>query len=102
MYWHLGFMVGSLLLFLAVAWVRWQYRQAGPAVGTQVLLWLATAVFVVGAAFGGHFVYHGGTGIEGDLLKPGLHEEHHHSQGGAKHPGHQEDQTGHESSHEHH
>jgi hypothetical protein len=53
-------------------------------------MWLATAVFVIGSAIGGYIVYHGGTGIEADLLKPGLHEEHHHNHGDDEHQGHHE------------
>jgi hypothetical protein len=102
MYWHLGFMVGSLLLFIAVAWLRWRNWEALPGTGTQFLMWLAAAVFVVGAAFGGYIVYHGGTGIEEDLMKPGLHEEHHRNHGGEEHPKRHEDHSGHESPHESH
>jgi hypothetical protein len=64
-------------------------------------MWLAAAFFVVGAAFGGYLVYHGGAGIEGDLLKPGLHEEHHHHEG-EEYPVQPEDNSGHESSHQDH
>jgi uncharacterized membrane protein len=102
MYWHLGLMVGSLLLFIAVAWVRWRNWQALPGAGTQILMWLAAVVFVVGAALGGHIVYHGGTGIEGNLLRPGLHEEHHRGHGEEESPGHREDHSGHASAHESH
>ena len=102
MYWHLGFMVGSLLLFIAVAWVRWRNWETPPGTGTQLLMWLATAVFILGTALGGHMVYHGGAGIEEDLLKPGLHEEHHPGHGGEEHLGHHEPHSGHESSHESH
>jgi uncharacterized membrane protein len=101
MYWHLGLMVGSLLLFIAVAWVRWRNWNMLPGAGTQLLMWLATAVFVVGAAFGGHLVYHGGTGIAAELMKPGLHEEHHHSHGEDEPSGKHPDHSGHEPSHEH-
>jgi uncharacterized membrane protein len=76
MYWHLGFMAGSLVLYLAVAWLRGRNPDVRPGAGTQGVMWLATIVFIVGAAFGGYIVYRGGAGIEADLLKPGLHEEH--------------------------
>jgi uncharacterized membrane protein len=96
MYWHLGFMVGSLLLFAAMAWVRWRSWNVLPGAGSQSLMWLAAALLVVGGAFGGYLVYHGGTGIEEDLLKPGLHEEHHGSQGEEEHPGHHQHHSGHD------
>ena len=102
MYWHLGFMVGSLLLFVAVAWIRWRNAEAPPGAGTQLLMWLAAVIFVVGAAFGGYIVYHGGTGIEEDLLKPGLHEEHPRSPGEEEHREQHKDHSGHELSHEGH
>jgi uncharacterized membrane protein len=96
LYWHLGLMAGSLLLFSAVAWVRWRDWDALPGVGTRFWMWLATVLFVIGAAFGGHVVYHGGAGIEEDLMKPGLHEEHHHGQGHGEHEGVHEDHPDHE------
>jgi uncharacterized membrane protein len=102
MYWHLGLMVGSLLMFAAVTWLRWGNWDVLPGAGTQFLMWLATAVFVVGTALGGHIVYHGGTGIEEDLLKPGLHEDHHRGHGTEEHPGRYDDSSGHESSHQSH
>jgi uncharacterized membrane protein len=101
MYWHLGFMAGSVLLFIAVTWMRWRNWNALSRVGTQLLTWLATVVFIVGAALGGYIVYHGGTGIQEDLLKPGLHEEHQSSHG-QEHPEEHKDHPGHESSHEQH
>jgi uncharacterized membrane protein len=99
MYWHLGIILGSLLLFIVVAWVRWRSWDALPGVGTQRLMWLATALLLVGAAIGGHIVYHGGTGIEKDLLKSGLHEDHHgnHEE---EHPEEHPNHSGHESSQE--
>ncbi len=53
MFWHLGFMVGSLLLFLAVTLVRWRDWDGLAKAGSRFLMWLAAAVFVIGAAFGG-------------------------------------------------
>ncbi len=101
MYWHLGFMLGSLLMFIAIAWVRWRNRPERPGVGNQLLMWLATAVFVVGTAFGGHIVYHGGAGIEADLMRPGLHEEHHPTHGADEVPA-EHRHSGQEPSHEGH
>jgi uncharacterized membrane protein len=100
MYWHLGFMLGSLLIFITLAWVRWRHRAELPGVGSQLLMWLTTAIFIVGAALGGHIVYHGGAGIEPDLMRPGLHEEHHPAHGAEQHPG--EHHSGQEPSHESH
>jgi uncharacterized membrane protein len=101
MYWHLGIMLGSLLLFIVVAWVCWRSWDVLPGTGAQILMWLATASLLVGAAIGGHIVYHGGAGIEKDLLKSGLHEDHHGSHE-EEHTGEYQDHSGHESSHERH
>jgi uncharacterized membrane protein len=75
MYWHLGLVAGALVLFIVVTISRWS-GQAMPSRSSHVLMWVAAAIFVVGAAVGGHIVYHGGAGIEPDLMKSGIHGEH--------------------------
>jgi len=85
MYWHLGLQAASLLLFAVVCWARW--RVEAPALGTRVVGWLATVLLAVGAALGGWIVYHGGAGIEADLMRPHLHE---HSQPSGEHHEHHE------------
>jgi uncharacterized membrane protein len=77
MYWHLGLQAASLLLFAWVAWRRWRAWALGPNSGVQVIGWIATGVFMIGSALGGYMVYHGGAGIEAELMKAGLHEEQH-------------------------
>jgi uncharacterized membrane protein len=72
MYWHLGIQVVALLLFAGVCWARW--GAAVPGIGARVVGWVATVLLVVGSAFGGWIVYHGGAGIDADLMRPHLHE----------------------------
>src|SRR5262249_38759918 len=102
MYWHLGFMVVSLLIFSALTGGGWRKWQTLPGARSRFFLWLGTLLLVVGAAFGGHIVYHGGTGIEADLMKPGLHEEHQRGHAEEQYPAQQEDHAGHEAFHERH
>jgi uncharacterized membrane protein len=102
MYWHLGLMAASLLLFLAVGWLRWRSWDGLATAGTQLVGWLAAVIFVIGAAVGGQIVYHGATGIEEDLVRPGLHEEHHHGHGTEEYPGQEEEHSGHQPSHDSH
>jgi uncharacterized membrane protein len=73
MYWHLGLQAGSLLLFAGACWARWGVP--APVIGTRVLGWVAAVLLVVGSGTGGWIVYHGGAGIESDLMRPHLHEE---------------------------
>ena len=77
MYWHLGLQAASLVLFCWVAWLRWRSWDLPPGAGTQVIGWIAAAVFVIGSGVGGYIVYHGGAGIDAKLMKPGLHEDQH-------------------------
>jgi uncharacterized membrane protein len=78
MYWHLGLQAVSLVLFGWVAWLRWRAWTLLPGIGVQLIGWVATVVLVMGSALGGYIVYDGGAGIEAKLLRPGLHEDHHH------------------------
>ncbi len=98
MYWHLGLQAASLALFAGVCWARWAAE--APGMGARVIGWVATVLLIVGSATGGWIVYHGGGGIEADLMRPHLHEHEgeHPSGGEQQHPGSTE--TGHE--HEHH
>ncbi|HJT77215.1 MAG TPA: DUF2231 domain-containing protein [Gemmataceae bacterium] len=77
MYWHLGLQLASLLLFAVAAWLRWRAWQSPPSLVARAAGWVAAVVLVVGSGVGGYLVYHGGAGIESDLMKPGLHEGQH-------------------------
>jgi uncharacterized membrane protein len=72
MYWHLGLQAASLLLFAWVCWDRWGAE--APSVGVRALGWVAALLLIAGSAVGGWTVYHGGAGIEADLMRPHLHE----------------------------
>jgi hypothetical protein len=52
-------MAGCLEMLIEVASLQWQYWQSLPEVGTECLMWLAMAVFLVGADLGGQIFYHG-------------------------------------------
>lgn len=102
MYWHLGIQAGALLLFAWPTWVRWRNWASRPTGTGRVVACIAGVLLVVGSGVGGYIVYHGGAGIEPELLKPGLHEEHHpggpgHEQGDGHH---EQDKEGHHREHE--
>jgi uncharacterized membrane protein len=76
MYWHLGVQTAALALF---AWPAWAIRASPPEVpGTaRAAVWVAAALLVVGSAIGGYVVYHGGAGVDPELLSHELREGHH-------------------------
>jgi len=57
---------------------RWRRGDLPLRIGTRALAWVAAVVLIVGSALDGYLVYHGGAGIDANLLKPGLHEETSH------------------------
>lgn len=69
MYWHLGVQSISLLLFGWVSWARWKGK---PAAGGVVLPAVAALLLIVGSGIGGYIVYHGGAGVEPQLLRSDL------------------------------
>lgn len=80
MLWHLWLNVTTVVLFAAVALVRW--RRMGPAPAwSHVVGWVATIILVVSAYLGGQIVYHGGAGVDPNLLTQEVREGHSHSHG---------------------
>ena len=78
MLWHLGIQLAAIALFAVCAWLRWRSWSAPPAVGTRLLGWVGALVLIFGSALGGYVVYHGGAGIEADLMSHKLREGHEH------------------------
>lgn len=78
MFWHIGAAVSSLVLFTWLAVVRWFHR-AEPLTRTRRGVGLVAAVFLMTTgALGGHIVYHGGAGVEPELLAESVRESHSH------------------------
>lgn len=79
MYWHLGIQLSAVLLFAVCAWLRWRSWDVAPGAGTRLIGWLGAILLLIGAWLGGYIVYHGGAGIDADLMAPTL--GHGHSDG---------------------
>jgi uncharacterized membrane protein len=76
MYWHLGIQAAALLLFAWPAWQRWRDRAAAPTSGGRLVVCLAAVLLLTGSAIGGYLVYHGGAGVEPQLLAPEVRHSH--------------------------
>ena len=83
--WHLGLALASVLLFAGVSWVRWRGWRQLPSAGSLVVSLVAAGLRGVAGYLGGQIVYHGGMGIEPDILSPRL--RHHHHESGEQHAG---------------
>src|ERR1051326_5235822 len=77
MYWHLAVQVLALLLFAWPTWQRWHSWSLPPPASGLIVIWLAVIALIVGSAIGGFIIYHGGAGVEPDLLTPELREHEH-------------------------
>jgi uncharacterized membrane protein len=74
-WWHIGAVVTQFVLFGIVAVARLQRQPAPPATWTRVLGLIAAAILVFAGYEGGYMVYHGGSGIEPQLLARELREK---------------------------
>jgi uncharacterized membrane protein len=83
--WHLALALASVLLFAGVTWVRWRGRRDLPSPGALVGEVAAALLLGVAGYLGGHIVYHGGMGIEPNILSPEL--RHHAHEAGEQHTG---------------
>jgi uncharacterized membrane protein len=83
--WHLGLALASVVLFAAVAWVRWRSRRVLPSAGSLLAGVIAVGLLAAAGYLGGHIVYHGAMGVEPDLLSPQLTEQHHSDTKEAQH-----------------
>lgn len=97
MWWHLGFAVFALLFFSGVAVKRWRGRQAAVTKPVLLIELCGAILLIITAYLGGTIVYHGGAGVEPELLSQEVRSEHHH--GDAGHGASSETHS--ESSHEH-
>lgn len=78
MYWHLGVQAASLLLFAWPAGKRWRHWAEAPSAAPRSVACLAALLLLIGSAIGGHLVYHGGEGIDPNILAPEVQGGHSH------------------------
>ena len=71
-YWHLGIQLGAVVLFAVCAWLRWRSWSIAPGAETRLIGWIGAIVLLVGSWLGGFIVYHGGAGIDSELLSPNV------------------------------
>jgi uncharacterized membrane protein len=104
MWYHMGVQGAALLLFAWPTWWRWRHASQIPIVPVRLLSCLAALTLLVGSGIGGYLVYHGGAGIEENLLAPWVRESHeHHGHDRQDHKDHREhDGEIHEHHGEHH
>ena len=81
MYWHLGLASASLVLFTWVATVRWFRRETRPSFSARVVGVIAAGILSAAGGLGGFIVYHGGAGVDPELLASAVREGHSHGQG---------------------
>ncbi len=78
MYWHIGIQAASLALFAWPAWAGWRARPAPLTTPARLAGWVATVLLLLGSGIGGYLVYHGGAGVEPELLNPSIRGGHMH------------------------
>lgn len=83
MFWHMGIQAASMLLFIPVAWKRWRNWALPPPAASRLVAFVAALLLLVGSGLGGYIVYHGGAGIDPQLLAPELRESHPHPEAAA-------------------
>jgi uncharacterized membrane protein len=85
MYWHAGVQVIALAMFAWPAWRRWRSWTAAPTAGSRFITCLAAVLLLVGSSIGGYIVYHGGAGIDPQLLTLEVRQSHSHGAGEQTH-----------------
>jgi hypothetical protein len=91
MWWHFVANTLSLILLAVAASVRWRSRAVEPTPWIRAVMLSGALVMGFGAYMGGDIVYHGGAGIDPEILAPEIRMGHMHGAAGA---------GGHEHSHE--
>lgn len=81
MYWHAVIQTAALAMFAWPTWKRWRNWTALPTAGSRLVVCLAAALLLVGSAVGGYLVYHGGAGVDPQLLTPEVRQSHAHGSG---------------------
>ena len=96
MFWHIGAAVSTLLLFTWLAVVRWFHRAEPITRPRRIVGLIAAAFLMTTGALGGHIVYHGGAGVQPELLAESVREAHSHGgvAGQEKREGHGQKQDG--------
>lgn len=75
MFWHIGIQATALALFTWPMWVGMRTR-AAPTRAARAAGWAGALALTVGSGIGGYIVYHGGAGIDPDLLAPDVRQGH--------------------------
>ncbi|MBI2806704.1 MAG: PQQ-dependent sugar dehydrogenase [Planctomycetes bacterium] len=78
MYWHLGVQTVALVLFGLAALLRWEGWTLPPTFGARLTGFIGALALSVGSGLGGYIVYHGGAGIDPNLLAADLRKGHGH------------------------
>jgi len=81
LYWHAGVQAIALAMFAWPAQKRWRNWTAPPTAGSRRVNCLAAVLLLVGSSIGGYIVYHGGAGIDPQLLTPEVRQSHSHDGG---------------------
>jgi len=81
MYLHAGIQAAAMILFAWLAWTRWWNWAAPPTVSARIVACLAATVLLIGSGAGGYLVYHGGVGVDPEILAPELRHGHSHGIG---------------------
>lgn len=83
MFWHLGVGLAALAIFTWQAATRWKQGPIGPKTFQRVVGCCGAVLLLVTGGLGGWIVYHGGAGVDPNLLAPEIRQGHTH--GGTEH-----------------
>ena len=86
MYWHLSVQSVALVLFGLAALLRWETWALPPTFGARLTGFIGALTLTVGSALGGYIVFHGGAGIEPELLALNVRKSHVHGAGPGDQP----------------
>jgi uncharacterized membrane protein len=76
MFWHMDVQAAAMLLFVWPAWKRWRNWTLPPTTTIRLTGCSAAVLRLVGSAIGDYIVYHGGAGVDPQLLAPELRQGH--------------------------
>lgn len=83
MFWHIGAALTTLVLCSWLSVVRWLHRMKPITRGKRIVGLLAAGTLLTTGGLGGYLVYHGGAGVEPQLLAESVREAHSHANGAA-------------------